>query len=67
MIKLIDIANHLKLSRVTVSAVLNNRHTTLGISQGTADRVLKTAREMGYQRNEMAMSIKTRKASWSDV
>ncbi|MGC6455234.1 MAG: LacI family DNA-binding transcriptional regulator [Coraliomargaritaceae bacterium] len=62
MIKLIDIANHLKLSRVTVSAVLNNRHNALGISQSTADRVLKTAKEMGYQRNEMAMSIKTRKS-----
>lgn len=62
MIKLIDIANHLKLSRVTVSAVLNNRHASLGISQATADRVLKTAKEMGYQRNEMAMSIKTRKS-----
>ncbi|MEN8662111.1 MAG: LacI family DNA-binding transcriptional regulator [Lentimonas sp.] len=62
MIKLIDIAKQLSLSRVTVSAVLNDRYKSLGISQTTADRVNKAAKEMGYRRNEMAMSIKTQKS-----
>lgn len=62
MIKLIDIANELGLSRVTVSAVLNNRYKTLGISERTAQKVLKTAKSMGYRRNEIAMSMKTGKS-----
>ncbi|MGJ8640749.1 MAG: LacI family DNA-binding transcriptional regulator [Opitutaceae bacterium] len=62
MIKLVDIANQLNLSRVTVSAVLNDRYKSLGISQATADKVIKTAKEMGYRRNEMAMSMKTGKS-----
>ncbi|MGC6424004.1 MAG: LacI family DNA-binding transcriptional regulator [Lentimonas sp.] len=62
MIKLVDIANELNLSRVTVSAVLNDRYKSIGISQATADKVLKKAKEMGYRRNEMAMSMKTGKS-----
>ncbi|ADE53782.1 LacI family DNA-binding transcriptional regulator [Coraliomargarita akajimensis] len=62
MIKLVDIAKELGLSRVTVSAVLNNRHQSLGISEATAERVLKAAKDMGYRRNEMAMSMKTGKS-----
>ena len=62
MIKLVDIANELSLSRVTVSAVLNDRYKSLGISQATADKVLKTAKTLGYRRNEMAMSMKTGKS-----
>ncbi|MEM0964953.1 MAG: LacI family DNA-binding transcriptional regulator [Verrucomicrobiota bacterium] len=62
MIKLIDIAEQLNLSRVTVSAVLNDRYKKLGISEATAKRVIKAADEMGYQRNEMAISMKTGKS-----
>ena len=59
MIKLIDIANELNLSRITVSAVLNDRYRSLGITDATAQRVLKKAEEMGYRRNQLAMAIKT--------
>lgn len=62
MIKLIDIAKQLNLSRVTVSAVLNDRYKSLGISEATAERVIKTASDLGYRRNEMAMSMKTGKS-----
>ncbi|MEO0796733.1 MAG: LacI family DNA-binding transcriptional regulator [Verrucomicrobiota bacterium] len=62
MIKLVDIAEQLGLSRVTVSAVLNDRYKSLGISEATAKRVIKTAADMGYRRNEMAMSMKTGKS-----
>lgn len=59
MLKLVDIAERLGLSRVTVSAVLNDRYKSLGISETTAQRVIKAANEMGYRRNKMAISMKT--------
>jgi len=59
MIKLVDIAHELNLSRITVSAVLNNRHKSLGITDATAQRVIKKADEMGYRRNQHAMAINT--------
>lgn len=58
MIRVSDIAHKLKLSRVTVSAILNNRHTKLGISEKTAERVRATALEMGYLPNQNALSMK---------
>ncbi|MBX2825669.1 MAG: LacI family DNA-binding transcriptional regulator, partial [Gammaproteobacteria bacterium] len=61
MIKLIDIAEELSLSRITVSAVLNNRHKSMGISDATAERVISKAKEMGYRRNQLAMAMKTGK------
>lgn len=61
MVKLIDIAKQLNLSRVTVSSVLNDRYKSLGISEATAERVRNAAKEMGYRRNEMAMAMKTGK------
>ncbi len=59
MIKLTDVAAHLNLSRITVSAVLNQRYKSLGISEATAQRVRRAAREMGYQRNQLALAVKT--------
>ncbi|MEM6883429.1 MAG: LacI family DNA-binding transcriptional regulator [Verrucomicrobiota bacterium] len=61
MIKLVDIAEELSLSRITVSAVLNNRHKSMGISDATAERVKSKAKEMGYRRNQLAMAMKTGK------
>ena len=63
MVRLIDIADHLGLSRITVSAVLNNRYKTMGISEATAKRVLTAARELGYRRNQLALAIKTGKTN----
>ena len=54
-----DVANKLGLSRVTVSAVLNDRHRKAGISDETADRVKLAARELGYYRNDLAMAMKS--------
>ena len=59
MIKISDIAQTLQLSRVTVSAILNDRYRKLGISEKTAQRVLKRADAMGYVPNQNALSMKT--------
>jgi len=59
MIKISDIAETLQLSRVTVSAILNNRYQKLGISEKTAERVRACAKAMGYLPNQNALSMKT--------
>ncbi|NCG09277.1 MAG: substrate-binding domain-containing protein [Verrucomicrobia bacterium] len=58
MIRIRDIADKLELSRVTVSAILNNRYKKLGISEKTADRVRSFADELGYLPNKNALSMK---------
>ena len=58
VITMSDVADELGLSRVTVSAVLNNRYRKVGISDETAGRVVETARRMGYYRNDLAMAMK---------
>jgi len=59
MVKMTDIAAHLGLSRLTVSAVLNNRHAEVGISAETAARVKAAALELGYFPNHLAIATKT--------
>jgi len=59
MARMSDIAAHLGLSRLTVSAVLNNRTEQVGISQETAARVRAAAAELGYHRNHLAVAMKT--------
>ena len=59
MIKISDIAAELELSRVTVSAILNDRYKKLGISEKTAQRVLAQAVTMGYVPNQNALSMRT--------
>jgi len=54
-----DIAAHLGVSRLTVSAVLNNRTGEVGISEETARRVREAALELGYHRNHLAIAMKT--------
>lgn len=61
MVKMSDIAARLGVSRLTVSAVLNDREAEVGISADTARRVRETAEEMGYHRNQLAIAIKTGK------
>ena len=58
MIKISDIAAELGLSRVTVSAILNDRHQKLGIPEKTAQRVLAQAEIMGYVPNQNALSMR---------
>ena len=59
MIRISDIAAELELSRVTVSAILNDRYQKLGISEKTAQRVLAQAETMGYVPNRNALSMRT--------
>ena len=59
MIKISDIAAELELSRVTVSAILNDRYKKIGISDKTAQRVLAQAETMGYVTNQNALSMRT--------
>lgn len=59
MIKISDIAAKLQLSRVTVSAILNDRHRKLGISEKTAQRVREGADAMGYVPNQNALNMKS--------
>lgn len=61
VIRMSDVAGELGLSRVTVSAVLNDRYRKAGISDDTAAKVKAAAREMGYFRNDLAMAMKSGK------
>ena len=53
-----DIAARLKVSRSTVSRVLNNRCQNF-ISQATRERVQKAAEELGYAANPFAQALAT--------
>ena len=55
-VSMADIARQLSISRATVSYVLNNRESEL-ISEATRQRVLTTAREMGYSPNRAAQAL----------
>jgi DNA-binding LacI/PurR family transcriptional regulator/DNA-binding phage protein len=58
-----ELAAKLGLSRLTVSAVLNNRHEALRISDKTVQRVRETAAQLGYVRNQLAIATKTGRTS----
>jgi LacI family transcriptional regulator, repressor for deo operon, udp, cdd, tsx, nupC, and nupG len=58
-----ELATKLGLSRLTVSAVLNNRHEALRISDKTVHRVRETASQLGYVRNQLAIATKTGRTS----
>lgn len=62
-VKMTDLARHLGLSRLTVSAVLNNRHDDLRISAKTVQRVRDAAAQLGYVRNQLAIATKTGRTS----
>lgn len=51
-----DIAKRLNLSHATVSFVLNERHD-VAIPDSTRQRVIETAREMGYRPNRAARAL----------
>jgi DNA-binding LacI/PurR family transcriptional regulator len=55
-----DIASRLNLSTATVSKVLSG-HESAFISEATRQRVLETAREMGYRPNRVARALVTGK------
>ncbi|MBS1706912.1 MAG: LacI family DNA-binding transcriptional regulator [Armatimonadetes bacterium] len=57
-----DVANKAKVSKVTVSYVLNGRDEDARISQETKKRVLDVARELGYRPNAIARMLVKRKS-----
>ena len=56
MVSLKDIAERCDVSVATVSKALNGQ---MGIGEGTRERVLAAAKEMGYTANVMARALKT--------
>lgn len=62
MITISDIAAKAGVSRATVSYVLNEKSTSVKISEATRSRVLETAAELGYRRNELARAVTTGKS-----
>lgn len=58
-----DVANMAKVSKVTVSYVLNGRDASVRISPGTKQRVLDAAKELGYAPNAVARMLVTRRSS----
>lgn len=61
MITISDIAAKAGVSRATVSYVLNGRNTTVRISESTRQKVMATASDLGYHRNELARAVITGK------
>lgn len=61
MVKMTDIAAKAGVSQATVSLVLNNRTDGVRISDATRQRVIAAARDLGYQRNEVARAMVTGK------
>lgn len=61
MITMRDISIRAGVSRSTVSFVLNGKHSIMGVNEETRQRVLQTAEELGYRRNELARAVVTGK------
>lgn len=59
MVTMLQIAEHLGLTRQTVSAVMNGRYKSLRISEETAQRVREEAARFGYLRNHLALAIRS--------
>ncbi|QJD85417.1 LacI family DNA-binding transcriptional regulator [Cohnella herbarum] len=60
VVQLKDIAKRLNISISTVSRVIND---TGRVNKDTRDLILKTIKEMGYQPNEVARSLKRKSAN----
>lgn len=63
MVTMKDIAKAAKVSRPTVSLVLNGHSTQIRISNETKKLVEETAERLGYRRNEIARSMVTGKTN----
>ena len=62
MVTMSEVAAKAGVSQATVSFVLGGRADRLKISRQTRDRVLGVARELGYQRNQLARAMVTGKS-----
>jgi LacI family transcriptional regulator len=56
-----DVARHVGVSHSTVSRVLNYDSATIPISEETRQRIMEAVRELGYQPNMTARSLKTQR------
>src|SRR5690348_10600451 len=52
-----DVAKHAGVSKATVSYVLNDRETSVRITDATRDRVLAAVRELRYHPNAIARAL----------
>lgn len=72
MITMADIAKETNVSQTTVSMVLNDKANKIRISNKTSQRVMDTARKLGYCPNEAARTVRNGKSnsisiiSWVD-
>jgi LacI family transcriptional regulator len=58
-----DIANHLNVSKTTVSFILNDRAKEKRIGKEVVERVQKFIDEVGYKPNSLAKSLRTGKSN----
>jgi DNA-binding LacI/PurR family transcriptional regulator len=58
-----DLARHLDLSPATISLVLNHSPVAAAIPEETQQRVFAAARELGYQPNYIAVSLRSKRTS----
>lgn len=64
MVTMSDIARRIGVSVATVSRVLSGGDSPVAIGPETRSRVLAAARELGYQPNLFARSLRTRRSSF---
>lgn len=57
-----DVANRARVSRMTVSSVLNGTGTNVRVSEATRQRVMQAAEELGYRPNLAARALRTRRS-----
>jgi DNA-binding LacI/PurR family transcriptional regulator len=57
-ITLTEVAEQCKVSRATVSRILNNRLNGFPVSEDTRQKVLQTAHALGYRANRLARAIR---------
>nr|WP_290427213.1 substrate-binding domain-containing protein [Mucilaginibacter aquariorum] len=62
-LSIVDIANHLNVSKTTISFILNGRAQEKRIGKELVDRVQKFVDEVGYKPNSLAKSLRTGKSN----
>src|SRR6185312_12154395 len=62
-LSIVDIANHLNISKTTVSFILNGLAKEKRISDEVVEKVLKFVKEVEYKPNSLAKSLRTGKSN----
>lgn len=62
MVSIKDIANTVGASTSTVSFVLNGKEKEMRISEALSKKIKKAAKDAGYRRNQVAVSLRTGKS-----